>query len=622
MNIDLTHLSYDQALEMATMTTYIIVSLIILAFLAACVCSKRGKANEYVSYTPALLTSLGIFGTFAGIVLGLMVFDVNDIDGSIQGLLGGLKTAFFTSIVGIFVSILFKVLHSTGFISASKSSVTVSVASPEDILQAINDQKRAIDLLVTAIGGEGDSSLLSQVKLMRSDLNDNQKQTLTHQKASSESLTLINDQLSKHEEIFTDSSKKLTLISEQIIGQKEDFKEFSDKLWIKMQDFADVLSKSATETVIEALKQVITDFNNNLTEQFGENFKQLNEAVKALVVWQENYKSQITEMTEQYKLGVASITATEESVAKISIESKVIPESMSNLKNIMEVNQHQLSELERHLDAFKDIRDRAVEAVPEIRKQIDETVKTISQSVESASNHYKELLTESDKYIQHHISSSNDLLDQFITSTSKGIDDVGFKLAESASKVEKVISEGASEFQDKVHRTNGSLQTSSDYISQQTEVIKNHLKDTVEDLNNHVRTMVNSLVEDSKKLSSTLSDANKALASDTSSVRDSVTSSIDALQKRLEVSLDEVLSSQTQHMHKVFSNIDASLKDQVGKTGDAVEKQLNMLDQAMQQELNKVMNVMGTKLGQIASQFVNDYSLLTEKMNTIVNKAK
>ena len=40
-----------------------------------------------------------------------------------------------------------------------------------------------------------------------------------------------------------------------------------------------MMSKLATEQVIAALKTVIQDFNNNLAEQFGENFKQLNTAV-------------------------------------------------------------------------------------------------------------------------------------------------------------------------------------------------------------------------------------------------------------------------------------------------------------------------------------------------------
>tara|TARA_R110001583_G_scaffold187022_2_gene348063 strand:- start:26905 stop:28689 length:1785 start_codon:yes stop_codon:yes gene_type:complete len=589
-----------EAVIMAKYVTIIICTFISVAFFTAIIRAKKGKSIEYVAYTPALLTSLGIFGTFAGIVIGLMAFDANNIDGSIEGLLTGLKTAFFTSLLGIILSIIFKILQTSGLISAPSNIEEVSSASPEAILSAINQQGKSIESLVTAIGGDGDGSILSQLKLLRGDINDNQKIAIkSHQ----------------------DAAQTLKNIDEQLASQKEAFTSFSDKLWIKMQDFADMLSKSATETVIEALKQVITDFNNNLTEQFGENFKQLNESVKELVVWQENYKVQMGEMTEQYKLGVSSISATEASVTAISNESKAIPETMTNLKEVMEINQHQLSELENHLEAFKDMRDKAVEAVPEIRKQIDETVKTIAASVETASSHYKELLTESDKYIQSHISSSNDLLDQFVSKTKEGVDVIGDKLADSAKNVEKVIIEGATGFSKSVTDSNASLDNTAKFLETQTETISKHLKDTTDDLSQHLNALVHQLISDSKVIATTLTDANKSLASDTSNVRDGVVQSIDNMQKRLESSLEDVFSSQTQHMNKVFSNIDAGLKEQVGKTGDAVEKQLSMIDQAMQQELNRVMSEMGKALGQISNQFVKDYSKLVNQMNSVVAQA-
>jgi hypothetical protein len=613
----------------ASILSEIVCGIILLVFVFGCFFSIKSKYPNFVSYTPALLTSLGIFGTFGGIVIGLMLFDEKDIDGSISLLLGGLKTAFVTSLLGILTSIIFKGLQSMGFLSPKKVATQIDSATPEDILAAITGQNQSLDTLVTAIGGDGDGSLVSQLKLMRGDVNDNQKLTLKGMERSEEYLKSMD---------------------ESITSQKESFNTFSDKLWIKLQDFADTLSKSATETVIEALKQVITDFNNNLTEQFGENFKQLNESVKELVIWQENYKVQIADMTEQYKLGVSSIAATETSVTAISHEAKVIPETMTNLKQVMEVNQHQLAELERHLGAFKDMRDKAVEAVPEIRTQIQETVDTISnsvalankhyetlltesdthiqktadtisESVALANKHYETLLTESDTYIKSHIIASNDLLDKFVTNTKEGVNTIGEKLAESANQVEKVITEGAKEFEDKVHQTNGALTSTADHVTSQTEVIKNALKDTADDLSQHVRDMINGLISDSKDISTTLTDANKSLVTDTSNIRDGVVKSIENMQSRLESSLEDVFSSQTQHMQKVFSNIDAGLKDQVSKTGDAVEKQLGMIDQSMQQELNRSMKLLGDNLGSITQKFTTDYKSLVREMTNVINQA-
>ena len=589
---------YLSGLSASQVSEYISIAILsIFGFALLCLMARR--LSNFVVYTPALLTSLGIFGTFTGIVIGLLAFDPGNIDGSIEGLLEGLKTAFLTSLLGIILSIIFKIIQTIGIFSPSDKNSGANLATPEDILEAIKQQGSAIDSLIRAIGSDSNNSILRQLKLLHDDINNNQNKALKIQQESTETLNSINGQLT---------------------AQSESFSHFSDTLWIKMQDFADMLSKSATETVIEALKQVITDFNNNLTEQFGENFKQLNQSVKALLIWQENYKQQIEQMTEHYQQGVNAISATEASVLAISNEAKVIPQTMTDLKQVMEVNQHQLSELENHLEAFKDMRDKAVEAVPEIRKQIDETVNTLVDSVDAANKHYETLLTESDKYIQKHINTSNDLLDKFVTNTKDGVDTIGLKLVDSAIQVEKVIAEGAEEFTNKVHQTNDGLQKTANDISSQSEVIKDHLKDTVTDLNNHVRDMINTLVEDSTTLATPLTDANKALVTDTSNVRDGVVQSIDNMQKRLESSLEDVFSSQTQHMNKVFANIDTGLKEQVGKTGTAVEKQLSMIDQSMQQELNQVMNTMGKALGQISNQFVNDYAKLVKQMDAVVKQ--
>ena len=137
--------------------TIAIVTVIIILFIKSIAQnSKRSFKNEIVS--------LGVLGTFVGIAIGLFHFDVTHLKESMPLLLEGLKTAFITSGVGIFFSII------------------ISVLKP----------------------------------------------------------------------------------------QKE--KKFE---------------------ILGALELVVQEFNNNLTEQFGDNFKQLNEAVKNMIIWQENYKTQI-----------------------------------------------------------------------------------------------------------------------------------------------------------------------------------------------------------------------------------------------------------------------------------------------------------------------------------------
>ncbi len=59
--------------------------------------------KEIESY-PAVCSTLGVLGTFYGITVGLMGFDTAHLDQSIPVLLDGLKTAFFTSLLGMVCS--------------------------------------------------------------------------------------------------------------------------------------------------------------------------------------------------------------------------------------------------------------------------------------------------------------------------------------------------------------------------------------------------------------------------------------------------------------------------------------------------------------------------------------
>ncbi|WP_432459460.1 hypothetical protein [Agarivorans sp. QJM3NY_25] len=551
--------------------------------------TKKAQQVEFVQYAPTLLTTMGIFGTFLGIVLGLLEFNQLDIEASIPPLLEGLKTAFITSLAGILLSLIFKTLLTFSFLKPKQVEESISLATPEAILGAMQAQVAETKILKDAIVGNEEFTLFGQLKILRGDINDNAK------------ISVKNAQ-------------------DHAVQQQEKFDAFSEKLWLKLQDFADTLSKSATEQVIEALKQVITDFNNKLTEQFGENFKLLNEAVHKLVDWQENYRVQLEQMQLQYAQGVESITATESSVAHISEQSKVIPESMSELKGVMEVNQHQLAELEHHLEAFKSMRDEAVKAVPEIREQVQNTVNDISAAVSTASEHYKSLLIESDDYIKAHVQTSNELLEKFASETEKGISSVGTRLTESSELISKNIDTAANEFTDNTARTNQSLQTSSDHLQSQTEMIKQHLQDAVSDLNNTMRDMIEKLVVDAKDITSTMKEANQNLVTDTENVRDTVIKSADKLQQRLNEVIDDAATQQINQAKRTFDAMEEQVKQQVGLTGEAVDSQLKLIDSAMQQEINRVMNEMGQALAQVSGKFVEDYVKLTQAMNEVVNQ--
>lgn len=62
--------------------------------------------RRWIEQLPSILSTVGVLGTFIGITKGLIGFDTDDIAGSIPTLLGGLSTAFFTSLAGMIGSLL------------------------------------------------------------------------------------------------------------------------------------------------------------------------------------------------------------------------------------------------------------------------------------------------------------------------------------------------------------------------------------------------------------------------------------------------------------------------------------------------------------------------------------
>ncbi|MDQ7042470.1 MAG: helix-hairpin-helix domain-containing protein [Sulfurimonas sp.] len=57
------------------------------------------------------IVSVGVLGTFVGIFIGLQSFNPDDIINSVNGILVGLKTAFFTSIVGMSASTILSLIE-------------------------------------------------------------------------------------------------------------------------------------------------------------------------------------------------------------------------------------------------------------------------------------------------------------------------------------------------------------------------------------------------------------------------------------------------------------------------------------------------------------------------------
>lgn len=105
-----------------------------LIILAGILYLQQTKNTQIANIAPGLLTSGGVLGTFLGILLGLLEFDVGNIDGSIPELLAGMKFAFSTSIVGLFMAIIWRIYFT---MKSSQNEKEETEPTPREVLTVL-----------------------------------------------------------------------------------------------------------------------------------------------------------------------------------------------------------------------------------------------------------------------------------------------------------------------------------------------------------------------------------------------------------------------------------------------------------------------------------------------------
>ena len=148
------------------------------------------------------------------------------------------------------------------------------------------------------------------------------------------------------------------------------------KLRNDFRDFAEKMAEDGTQALVKALEEVISDFNQKINEQFGENFKQLNQAVAALLAWQEEYKNQVEILTEAFQKTQAGILSIEESTSRI-------PSHMESVEKVFKDTDTRVSELYDGIGSLHELRESAKNSVPELKESIDSMTTGMRKSIDS-----------------------------------------------------------------------------------------------------------------------------------------------------------------------------------------------------------------------------------------------
>jgi hypothetical protein len=500
------------------------------------------------------LTSLGILGTFLGIFIGLADFDVANIDASVPSLLDGLKIAFATSIAGMVFAIAFKIITA---VLPSRQQYEEGIGA-EELLQELKgirqdskdqtkSQSDALERIRASLSSDTDTSIVSQLARLRTSLLDG------------------------------DSNIQRS-IDGGFAAQALAFSQFAEKM-----------AENNSKALIEALKDVIRDFNQKISEQFGDNFKELNVAVGQLLEWQVSYRGQIVEQTAALLAAKESLEKSAESVSAIASQTATIPPAVEELSKAVRGFDAQREMLEQQLSAFVQMKDAAVGAFPLIKEHLDSLTGTMAtasasfvQEVQGALAHQAEGM--------------------------RAAEQLFFEFQEGAHQSMKGILDSLAQ------QSNNMQEQFSTLVKQQVERFENSTRQEMAALEK----VTNVIAKSSEGFTEAVTDAEKAAhryAEDTKEVLISLLSSH-------QTGLEGAVTTHARKMLDVVERADQNYTKTVNDTNEALKNQTLELDRQFKAALQRAIEDMGGHLAALSEKFALDYTPLTERLRAVLKVAE
>lgn len=329
-----------------------------------------------ISHGPEILTTVGILGCFAGIATSLLHFDSTNVAESVPHLLEGVKTAFLASLSGVGGSLLIRARHYFQKQPIPQTPGTPKAASLDDVVAATQ-------ALQQSLAGSEDSSLLTQLKLMRQEQGD------------------------------------------ELRALRSAFDTFSQKM-----------AEDGSKALIDALREVISDFNAQINEQFGENFKHLNASVEKLVIWQQQYKEELDTLQALQKSSAEDLKEASLGLASFIGQAASFARTADALDETLEELGVQYEDIVQSQRAMSEVLSQMKEVTPQFSRKIDEMTASMTQGVTKLQNEVSDIV----KGFGSQAESFSSEIKQFLTETLRqSQSEVNAGLTQSVDKIHQSV---------------------------------------------------------------------------------------------------------------------------------------------------------------------------------------
>jgi len=353
-------------------------------------------SERVVHDAPSIFTTAGIFFTFLGIAEGLFDFDAQHIEATIPRLLEGLKTAFIASVFGVGIALSIKLRYSLFGVRRSDDVSARDDATVGDLIGKLAEVQNALV-------GDEDSTVVSQLKLTRQDTND-----------------------------------KLDLLNRS------------------QREFLANAAENNSRALIAALESVIKDFNTKISEQFGENFKQLNVAVGRILEWQERYRAQIDEMTAQQSSAAKNMQISADRYASLVERAESFTKTSQSLFQMMTALEDQRQQIQSTISSLGDVLAKASDGVPKLEGKIIQLTEQMTFGVKSHQDQITNALSDGVKAMNETV---GDVRRYVLEATQAANQAINNHMSELAQKTNEQIAKLDAALENELQKSISSLAT-------------------------------------------------------------------------------------------------------------------------------------------------------------------
>lgn len=341
------------------------------------------------NYTPSILTSIGIFGTFLGVALGLAEFDTGSIQSSVPALLEGLKTAFWTSIAGLLGALTIKFRY--------------AVAS------------------------------------MRVRAHREAKQT-----ATMDDLAWHLERISNH--LATEEAEPVSSLLKQ---QHDDQMAQQKRLESTIRNYQADMTEANQQALQQAIGHVMREFNTRIEEQYGENFRQLNQAVGQMITWQKEHRESIEALVESNRQSAESAKLGAESFERLIQQTRSFTSVAEDMEALLSTLQTQSENLREYLSTFSNLVVDAQQGLPQLETRILQLTEGMQQLVETQGQQMRTLLEGSATDIRDTVRNVSDVL---LEGTERAQQNMGMQLTQLLERNDKQMKQMDQALEDELNR--------------------------------------------------------------------------------------------------------------------------------------------------------------------------